>query len=108
MTKQIFFVGFFLLLSLNLISQELQDRIKPEFTALAVYADVSAPLRDMIPIVPEKTGRPWKDGVVKNIFRTPEPELKSTPDAVAQKRWVPTKHSIPSGRISTASAILTG
>lgn len=86
MTKQIFFVGFFLLLSLNLISQELQDRIKPEFTALAVYADVSAPLRDMIPVVPEKTGRPWKDGVVKNIFRTPEPELKSTPDAIAQKK----------------------
>lgn len=75
-----------LLLTSILYAQDLQDRIKPEFTAKPIYFDVSIPLRDMTPVTPQKTGRPWKDGVVKNIFRAPVPELKITPDALAQRK----------------------
>lgn len=75
-----------ILSSFNLFSQDLQDRIKPEFSAKAIYSDVSIPLRDMMPLTPTTSGRPWKDGVIKNIFRAPEPELKNVPDAIVQRK----------------------
>ncbi len=86
MNKFTLILGMVILSSLNLFSQDLQDRIKPEFSAKAIYSDVSIPLRDMVPMTPTTSGRPWKDGVVKNIFRAPEPELKNVPDAIAQKK----------------------
>ncbi|MDD2963174.1 MAG: T9SS type A sorting domain-containing protein [Bacteroidales bacterium] len=96
MIKQFLFAGLGFFLAGALTAQDLQDRIRPEFTAKPVYADVSPPLRDMPAITPKETGRPWKDGVVKNIFRTPSPELKNVPDAIVQKKmgWLKAPNAI--------------
>lgn len=96
MIKQFLFAGLGFFLAGTLTAQDLQDRIRPEFTAKPVYADVSPPLRDMPAITPKETGRPWKDGVVKNIFRTPSPELKNVPDAIVQKKmgWLKAPNAI--------------